>query len=217
MSYSKSIFVLILTGTCIMLGLSVYAAEKMTGKVYYRYINEEGVKVLDHSIPPKYVPNGYELVSISGKVLKTVEPAPSVADAERIARERELQRQQEKADKLLRRRYSSLLDIEAAKTRSLQELQGNISILTSNLSNLRNQILIQQEQAANVERSGRTVSDELLKNLSALQAEEKDIQIQIKQRETEYRTMADKFDQDMKRYGEITQPSTQTSSMTLTP
>lgn len=217
MNYSKNIFIAILTGACVMLALTARAAEKTTTKVYYRYTNEDGVQVLNHSIPPKYIESGYEVVSLNGKVLKVVEPAPSEADAERVARERELRQQQEKADKLLRRRYSSVHDIEAAKTRNLQELQGNISILTSNLSNVRNQIVNQQEQAASVERSGRTVSDDLLKNLVELQAEEQDIQVQIKQRELEYQMASDKFDQDMKRFEQITSSTSRPSSAALAP
>lgn len=188
------------------------ASDKSSGKVYYRYTNEEGVKVLHHSIPPKYVPMGYEIVSLNGEVLKVVEPAPSEADAERVARERKQKQQQLRADRLLHRRYSSVLDIEAAKTRSLQELQSNISILNSNLSNVRAQIINQQEQAAAIERGGKNVSDEFLVNLATLQAEERDIQIQIKQREQEYQAASDKFDRDMKRFEIISAKKVQTSS-----
>lgn len=193
-----------LAGTFALLAMTAHAAEKPgNGRVYYRYVNEDGVKVVNHSIPPEYVPKGYEVVSLNGEVLRVVEPSPVGAEAERAALERKLRKQQEKTDKLLRRRYSSVADIEAAKTRNLQELQGNISILTSNLSNIRSQITTQQEQAASIERSGRTVNDELLRNLSALQDEERDIQKQIKQRELEYQAASDKFDQDMKRFEEI--------------
>lgn len=192
----------LLTTAIILSASATYAAE-VPGRVYYRYINEEGVKVINATIPPEYVPKGYEVVSLSGEVIRVVEPSPTGEEAKRAAEERKLQQQQEKADKLLRRRYSSVADIEAAKTRNLQELQGNISILTSNLSNVRAQIESQQERAASVERSGRTVGDDLLRNLANLQAEERDIQMQIKQREQEYQAASDKFDQDIKRFEEI--------------
>ncbi|MGB3610232.1 MAG: hypothetical protein WA987_07615 [Cellvibrio sp.] len=192
----------LLTTAMILSASATYAAE-VPGRVYYRYINEEGVKVINATIPPEYVPKGYEVVSLSGEVIRVVEPSPTGEEAKRAAEERKLQQQQEKADKLLRRRYSSVADIEAAKTRNLQELQGNISILTSNLSNVRAQIESQQERAASIERSGRTVGDDLLHNLANLQAEERDIQMQIKHREREYQAASDKFDQDIKRFKEI--------------
>jgi hypothetical protein len=192
----------ILTGVAALSTSAVYAADA-PGRVYYRYVNEDGVQVVNATIPPEYVPRGYEVVSLNGEVIRVVEPSPTGEEAERAAAERKLRKQQEKADKLLRRRYSSVADIEAAKTRNLQELQGNISILTSNLSNVHSQIVAQQEQAASIERSGRAVGDDLLKNLANLQAEERDIKMQIKQREREYQAASDKFDQDMKRFEEI--------------
>ncbi len=191
-----------LTSVTILSASATYGAEA-PGRVYYRYINEDGVKVINATIPPEYVSKGYEVVSLNGEVIRVVEPSPTGEEAKRAAEERKLRKQQEKADKLLRRRYSSVADIEAAKTRNLQELQGNISILTSNLSNVRSQIVTQQEQAASIERSGRAVGDDLLRNLANLQAEERDIQMQIKQREREYQAASDKFDQDMKRFAEI--------------
>ena len=189
----------ILAGVTALSASAVYAADA-PGRVYYRYVNEDGVQVINATIPPEYVPKGYEVVSLNGEVIRVVEPSPTGEEAERAAAERKLRKQQEKADKLLRRRYSSVADIEAAKTRNLQELQGNISILTSNLINVRSQIVAQQEQAASMERSGRAVSEDLLKNLANLQAEERDIKMQIKQREREYQAASDKFDQDMKRF-----------------
>lgn len=191
-----------LTSVTLLSASAAYGAEA-PGRVYYRYINEDGVKVINATIPPEYVSKGYEVVSLNGEVIRVVEPSPTGEEAKRAAEERKLRKQQEKADKLLRRRYSSVADIEAAKTRNLQELQGNISILTSNLSNVRSQIVTQQEQAASIERSGRAVGDDLLRNLANLQAEERDIQMQIKQREREYQAASDKFDQDMKRFAEI--------------
>ena len=202
-----------------MIGSLTHAASTAPGKIYYRYVNEDGVKVLNNVIPPEYVPFGYEVVSLNGEVIKVVDPAPTDAESVRIAEEMKLKREQEKNDKLLRRRYSSVADIEAAKGRSLLELQGNISILKGNLSNLRNQITAEQEKAAGIERSGRTVSDEILKKLEILQSEEQDTLAQIKQREVEYERASDKFDQDMKRFEIIsgTGPSSTSSANAKSP
>ena len=197
---AKLFFVFVL-GTLANLAVTnqVFAADR----VYYRYTNEEGVQVLNYMIPPEYVSKGYEVVSLNGEVLKVVEPAPSEEEAEQVALERKARLEQERRDKLLRRRYSSVNDIEAAKARGLQELRGNISILNSNLSNVRAQIIAGQKQAAIIERGGRSVSETLLNNLSALQSEEHNIQAQIKHREQEYQSVSDKFDRDMRRFKEI--------------
>jgi len=178
--------------------------DTVNTNVYYRYINNQGIKVLDRSIPPQYIRNGYEVVAINGEVLRVVEPAPSEADAERVLHEKKVQHAQQQNDALLRRRYSTLHDIDAVKSRTLLELQSNIDILQTNLTNIRLQIEQAQSRAALVERSGREVPEDMLKNLADLDAEVVDTREQIKQRQTEYQLQSDRFDEDRRRFAEIT-------------
>lgn len=172
-------------------------------KVYYRYVNDEGVKVLDDRIPPKYVPKGYEIVSMYGEVLETVPPAPSAEEVEEKAEAERLRREREAYNQELKRRYSTVKDIRDAKRRSLSELQGNISILEGNLSNIRSQIRDLEARAARMERSGQTVSDSVLENLQTLKAEVEEVKSQIANRQTEYDQVAEKYDQDIERFQEM--------------
>lgn len=172
-------------------------------RVYYRYINEQGNTVMNHSIPPQYIDKGYQVVSLSGEVLRVVPPALTDEAAEQAALEKAKQAKQAQTDALLRHRYSTLSDIEAIKKRSLLELQGNIDILRANLGSTRIQIENQHARAASLERNGRVVQPETLKLISDLEAEEKEIQVQIKQREHEYERESDKFDSDLVRFKEL--------------
>lgn len=184
-----------------LLGLAslVQAQEK----VYYRYTNDEGVQVLEDRIPPKYVPKGYEVVSMYGEVLRTVPPAPSDEELEAEARERQARQAREAYEQELKRRYSTVKDIEDAKRRSLAELQGNISILESNLSSVRLQIRDLESRAARLERGGQEVPESVLVNLGTLKTEVQEIQAQIRHRQEEYDEVADKFDQDIEAFAEI--------------
>src|SRR4051812_44774981 len=67
-------------------------------KIFYRYSDNQGHKVVGQSIPPQYVRNGYEMLTLSGEILKVVQPAPPEADAERIAKERKAAKEQARAD-----------------------------------------------------------------------------------------------------------------------
>src|SRR5690606_17598688 len=111
----------------------------------------------------------------------------------------------EREDTNLRRSYSNVADIEAAKQRNLESLRSNISILEANLVSANNRLQDYQSQAAVVERNGRELPDDLLKNISNITQEVKDIQLQIQQREQEYTEMSKRFDKDRKRFVEITQ------------
>lgn len=181
----------------------VVAADQSSGKVVYRYKNKDGITVLDSSIPPQYVNNGYEILSLSGKVLKVVAPVVQGEEGARLQREKAEREERERADIQLRRSYSNVADIDAAKTRNLESLRGNISILQANLASAKTRLQGYQSQAAAIERSGRQLPDDLQKNINNLVQEEKDIQLQIQQREAEYTEVAKKFDEDRERFIEI--------------
>lgn len=192
---------LVIGGFFIVASVNTFAESDK--KVFYRYTTSEGRKVVSQTIPPQYVRNGYEMLTISGEVLKVVPPAPPEADAERIAKERKAAKEQARLDLELRQTYSSVKDIDSAKTRNLQELVNTISILQANLASVKTQLKAQEEHAATIERNGKTVSEDILKNIATLRAEEKDLNNQIKQRQTEYDGAAAKYDQDKARFIEI--------------
>jgi hypothetical protein len=197
---------LLISGLFVSASAPILAAAKEgdNKKIFYRYTTNEGHKVVAQTIPPQYVRNGYEMLTLSGEILKVVPPAPPEADAERIANEKKAAKEQARTDLELRRTYSSIQDIESAKARSLQELLNTINILKANLTSTKSQLKVQEGHAASIERNGKTVTEDVLKNITTLRAEEKDLNQQIKQRETEYQGTAAKFDQAKERFIEIT-------------
>ncbi len=182
-------FTLILSGTALA-----------GNKVFYRYVNDEGVKVLNHTIPPEYAQKGYEILSATGHVLKVVEPAISKEEGEKLAVERRARKELALWDASLRRRYSSVADIEAAKKRKLLELEANMSVLNTNIEGLKEQIETIQSEAAQIERSGREVSESLLANLKGLHVEMENTRAQVVQRKEEYRRLLEKYDRDIERF-----------------
>ncbi len=199
----RSLLLVLIACCSLMTAGWVAAADQSSGKVVYRYKNKDGITVLDSSIPPQYVNNGYEILSLSGKVLKVVAPVVQGEEGARLQREKAEREERERADIQLRRSYSNVADIDAAKTRNLESLRGNISILQANLASAKTRLQGYQSQAAAIERSGRQLPDDLQKNINNLVQEEKDIQLQIQQREAEYTEVAKKFDEDRERFIEI--------------
>ena len=199
----RSLLLVLITCSSLLMSGWLAAQNTTAGKVVYRYKNKEGVTVLDSTIPPQYVNSGYEIMSLSGKVLKVVAPVVQGAEGERLQREKLQREERERDDIQLRRSYSNVADIDAAKNRNLESLRGNISILEANLTSARTRLQSYQSQAAAIERTGRQLPEDLLKNINSLGQEEKDIQLQIQQREEEYKAVAKKFDEDRKRFVEI--------------
>lgn len=167
-------------------------------RVYYRYLDENGVSVLDYSIPPEYAQKGYEIVKLSGEVVKTVPPALA-ADPETQARIEAAARMRKSFERLSRR-YSSPDEIESAKQRKLANIDTNIAILNGNISGLEAQIEQIRAEAADVERAGRAVPEAHLQKLANTRAELASAKELLIVRKKEYDDAAARFDEDMEIY-----------------
>lgn len=177
---------------------AVFASKVYAQGHYYRYVNEEGVKVLGHSIPPQYVANGYEVLSANGRVISVVEPAP---DPELVEIERAKAVLKAKYEQLSRR-YSTVRDIEAAKQRKLTHVEASILLVESSIDNIQDEIDSITARAASFERAGKAVPQQTLDMLKALN-EKMDATLAIKeQRFNEKQSIVDRFAAEKKLFTE---------------
>lgn len=191
--------------------LSVVANQQHKGPTYFRYTNEEGVQVINSTIPPEYSQKGYEEVTARGQVIRVVPPALSSDEAERLALQRQEAERLARWDEELLRRYSNVADIEAAQQRKLAQLDGSIAMLKGNIRNLKQQIAQQHANAARSERMGREVPESVLKALAGLEEELKLTEETIEERQRQFDEINDKFEQDKERFREIRPDSRETS------
>ncbi len=176
----------------------------------YRYTNEEGNVVVGYQIPPRYVAGGYEVLNDEGVVIRVVPPA--LSEEERLEADVR-QRQEEEAraeeerlrkwDESLLLRYSTVSDIEAARERALRDLRIRVSILKSNRRSLKQQVENYQAQAADLERSGQPVDVARLQKIEDLQSEIDSTERSIRDREREIQEVADAYQLDIERFGQL--------------
>ncbi|MEM0955767.1 MAG: hypothetical protein AAGI24_16620 [Pseudomonadota bacterium] len=187
---------------CTLVHLSAASADFL-----YRYVNEDGVTVIDYTIPPQYVQQGYEILNSDGTLHKTVPrtlTAEELADQSgeaykaRVAAE-EAERLR-KWDESLMLRYSSIEDIEAARDRALSELRIRISILRSNVRSLTQQVESNQERAADLERRGQNVPVELVDTINGLRSEIGETERAIAERIREVDVVAAGYQRDIDRF-----------------
>lgn len=163
-------------------------ADKTEVKLY-RYTNDQGVKVLGHTLPPQYAQQGYEVLSTKGQVLEVVPAALSKDQIENQAEEQKL-----REDYIsLRKRYSNVDDIERAKNRRLENINTNISIIRGNIGSLNTRIENLMMRAASLERAGKGIPQNLLSELSDLRAEKAVAQSSLENRLNDYRKTSDRF------------------------
>ncbi|MCV6613430.1 MAG: hypothetical protein OIF35_00530 [Cellvibrionaceae bacterium] len=168
-------------------------------RLYYRYIDRNGVQVIRHAIPPEYVQGGYEVVTLSGRVVRDVKPAPS---AEEKARMRQAAKQA-KLEEQLQRRYASVEEVERAKGRKLDSIDGSIQILRGNIAGIETRIQQKRSEAANLERAGRPVNDDIIKQLKDLNIKRDAALSLIERRQQERRAVIAKYDEEIALYNQI--------------
>lgn len=187
--------------------LAVAASLVQSADFLYRYVNDEGVTVINYSIPPEYVHKGYEILNRDGTVHKVVpktlspnELADESSDAYMAKVEAEEAERLRKWDESLLLRYSSIEDIEAARDRAVSDLRIRISILRSNIRSLTSQVESNQERAADVERRGGEVPVELVAAIDGLRDEIKETERAIEDRLKEIEVVEQGFQRDIDRF-----------------
>jgi hypothetical protein len=184
--------------------IPVSALKSDSGEqLYYRYLDESGIRVLSQTLPPSYTGVGYELVTATGRVEKTVAAALSPEDARLMKLMREEEKRLAAWDKELKRRYSHSREIGMARDRKLTEVDRNIAILKSNARGIKNKIEGQHAAAADKERMGQTVSEATLRRLELLEGELDGVESQIAERRELYGAITQKFAKDIERFKQI--------------
>jgi len=175
----------VLLGTSILALFVGQMEVNAKGANHYRYRDHNGSVVIGATIPPEFVAKGYEILNATGRVIEVVPPALTAEQiAVREAARAEAERQA-KEDALLMRLYSTPEDAERARERRLQEIRGIISLKQGKIQALSAQIQEVSGQAANIERAGRQVPDEMLEKIQKLRSNVRDLQAEIGQNEQE--------------------------------
>jgi hypothetical protein len=198
---------MVLKRLCSALLLCVLADAGIAADKLFRYKDAEGRVVINHTLPPELVTEGYEILSASGQLLEVVPRTLSAEELANLSEEEQLQRKQDAQkeaqlayDESLLLRYSDISDIEAARDRALREFSIRISILKGNQIAIKRNVEREQEQAANIERSGRKVPELMSDNLKALQEELRVTEESILLRESELEDVRASYQSDMDRF-----------------
>lgn len=199
----KVVPVLLFAAALALPGTPVRAKQEndLPARVLYRYKDDKGIQVLDDRVPPRHVAKGYEILNLSGRLLKVVPPQLT---GEQLAEQQRRQAQVEEDQRMLKR-YNSIADIESARERKLAIIEQDMAIMRSNIVNLGNQIEQQQKAAARIQRNGREVAPEVLARIADLRKEAAVLEKRLVLREKEADAINEEFDKVSARYAQITE------------
>ncbi len=187
----------------ILLLLSWTAASLGAGGIrLYRYINAEGVVVIDDKIPPGYVAQGYDILSSSGQLLDTVEPSQPQNAVEKALRKKVLAAR-EKEDRFILISYSSVTEIQAAMARKLGQLDREVKSINTNIKGSKKRIAFEQQRAANYQRGGRAVPENVTETLFDLELEVKKSESLLELKKEEYEKTEERYEGYIERYRQL--------------
>jgi hypothetical protein len=179
--------------------LVTFTNATFAGQPIFRYKNDAGVKVTTYVLPPEMAGKGYEIINSKGDVLETVKPAPTPEEMQAFISSIE----QKKYDKTLLLKYGSLAELMTAQKRKSAELDAKMSVLKSSYNNIKNQIDLEQQKAANYERQGQPVPETSLKTLEDLYAQYEQMEGSLREREKEMATERVRYEYELNRYKEL--------------
>ncbi len=177
----------------------------------YRYTDDQGNTVLNRTIPPQFVGKGYDILNEKGRLIERIPPALTpeqiaARDAERERqRQLELQRQeQQRIDEELRQLYSHPDDAVRVVKRRIQDINGIIELKRNQIESAEQEIIKQEGIAANIQRNGRAIPDNILNTIQSLKKDIINAGADIKELENERTKVLDEFDSKIKRLEIIT-------------
>ncbi|MFJ3521511.1 DUF4124 domain-containing protein [Pseudomonas sp. NPDC090203] len=178
-------------------------ADDSPGIMFYRYIDSRGVTVMDRQVPAEYSGKGYEVLNQRGRVIQVVPPAPTADEMREAQAAAQAAKVQADADAQLLHLYSSVADVDRARTRKLAELDTLISVAQGNIQNLATQQGVLQGQAADQERAGRQVPQSLIDQMSDVRDQQQNLKGDILRYQTTRKQADADFAQDRARLQQL--------------
>ena len=177
----------LVTGALILALLSPVA---FAAKVY-RFNIDNQLIIKDH-IPAEYAQLGYDILNSQGMLIKRVQPAPTPEELVQIAAQQAITearleriRIRREADQALLRVYSKPADVERARQRKIDNIDGYISLQQRRIVDLTEKLERAQGRAANQERAGQEVPVDMRLEIAQLQNQIRESHANVKIRKVE--------------------------------
>jgi hypothetical protein len=176
----------------------------------YRWVDENGLVHYSDQIPPQDVGRAYSVINKEGVTVNSVEQAKTKEQLEEEQRlqakhDEQLRLAKEKAsyDRILLDTYPKVSDLEETRDRYIATLEGLIKVAQHKLGNLNRDLDKLSQSAANLEREGKPVPEDMSKDIANLQAQVEAETSFIAAQRTQQQEVRDKFAADINRYKEL--------------
>jgi hypothetical protein len=171
------------------------------------WINKDGVRECGQAVPQEYSQKRIEVINSKGIVVRVI---PAKEELDEIRRQEKLRKAEERKKTAARRKdlillqtYTTERDLLLSRKHNLQAVDGIINITNSNTNTLKENLTTLEKRAADYERNGEQIPDELLKDMANLKSQIKDNEEFIAKKKLAKQVTEAKFDADLKRFREL--------------
>ncbi|MEA3278472.1 MAG: DUF4124 domain-containing protein [Pseudomonadota bacterium] len=176
----------------------------------YRWEDDAGNVHYSDTVPPSQAKRGHTEISDDGVRLRTTLPAKT---AEEIQKEQELEQlrrreqllksRQQAADRVLLRTFRSEDDLIMTRDDRIAAIEALIDAGQDNIQDQQEWLGALREEAANLERAGKSVPRYLHESIANVEGSIRDAQAAIAVQEAEQAAIRASFDRDLARFREL--------------
>jgi len=175
------------------------------------WTNSDGVRECGDAVPPEYAQQQVESLDSRG-ITREIRPRAKTAEeleterraaeeaARREAEAERKAREQAAHDEMLLKTFVSEEDIRAARDRKLSAIDATIGLTRITINKLEERLATLGKRAANLERSGREIPQELLREMDTVEKQIEEKENHIRRQEAEKARLADRYARDMERF-----------------
>ncbi len=176
----------------------------------YRWVDDQGQVHYGDQIPSNDIDRAYSVMNKEGVRVDNVKKAKT---KEQLKEEAQLKKQQEAKDKLAQEQqkydqilldtYTKVSDLEETRDRYISTLEGLIKVSQHKLAGLNDKLDKLNKNAANLERDGKTIPEEMHKDIANIQTQIERENNFITGQRSQQKELRDKFAADIKRFKEL--------------
>ena len=176
----------------------------------YKWTDAQGIVHYGDRIPPEYAEQEQRRLNEQGVTVEIRERAKTPEElaeerriAERKAAEEERRRQQQARDRILLDTFSNEDEIIMTRDGKISAIDAIISVTQGRFDSLRNRLAELTTRAANLERSGKPVPDNLHEDIRSARQQITANESYILQKEQEQDETRAKYEADIQRFREL--------------
>lgn len=178
------------------------------------WINKDGVRECGDVVPPEHAQKEIHTINPRGIVVDVRPRAKTPEEVEqerqeklledtRLAEEKRLREIADARDRLLLSTFSTETEMQAARDRALESIDGLISVNHAMILQLDRKLDELKKNAARLERAGKEIPDELKSEMEDLERQIVDKQDFIASQEREKDKVRENHSADLRRYREL--------------